>query len=136
MSVLAWYKFLFWSWHFYLFSVCLSFFLSSFKGHFQILNSSILVVRYTSKTPSAPWKQKNDIGFFLATPRYPTGHHYLWIVPQFCTLILLFRVILKMKMSIDHCWNDNDWEKPNYSENTLSQVTSSVHHKLQWRGPG
>jgi hypothetical protein len=43
---------------------------------------------------------------------------------------------MKIKMSIVHCWNDNGWEKPNYSEKTLFQAASSVHHKLHMERPG
>jgi hypothetical protein len=40
-----------------------------------------------------------------------------------------------MKMSIEHWWNDTDWERPKYCEKTCPGATLYTTN-LTWIGPG
>jgi hypothetical protein len=46
-----------------------------------------------------------------------------------CSQVLADEKNKKMKISVEHCWNDTDRESPNYSEKDLSQSHRSHQDK-------
>lgn len=58
-----------------------------------------------------------------------------WKVPRLSSFALLIRAAMKMKVSMDHWWNEADKRKQNYWEKHLSQC-HFVHHRSHIGCPG
>jgi len=60
---------------------------------------------------------------------------FYWKVPRLSPFVLLIKAAMKMKMSMDHWWNEAEKRKPNYWEKHLSQC-HFVHHWSHMDYPG
>lgn len=81
---------------------------------FAAFTDQILQPVHTENYLLTLWKTR--LFFFLNALWFLKGHYFWRMVPRLCPFILQLQGTLKVKMSLQHWWNETDSRKPNETQ--------------------